>query len=213
MTNVAIGVYSITAPSGSIYVGMTCDSFASRWKTHRSELRRKVHKNKGLQSAANKYGISNLVFEPLEVFDSLLIDATLEAKILSAEVRWWEDFASQGRKLYNARPTGTGSVHHSSETKLKQSAAAPNLGSGVVRTCVACKVEYRTTRKWRSNVACSVECRAANRSSLTLDPFRSEIEELYSSGKTLHQIGEKFDVSYRTVHKFMVRYEIPRRKS
>lgn len=51
----ASGVYSITTPSGRVYVGSaTC--FRRRWAQHRHKLRRGEHTNPILQAAWNKYG-------------------------------------------------------------------------------------------------------------------------------------------------------------
>lgn len=56
------GIYVITSPSGSIYVGSSMNVKA-RWYGHRGELRRGKHHCVPLQRAAEKYGIENLRFE------------------------------------------------------------------------------------------------------------------------------------------------------
>jgi group I intron endonuclease len=55
------GIYTITSPSGNVYVGST-KNFKSRWSQHRSELRRSVHHSFKLQRAWNKYGEENMTF-------------------------------------------------------------------------------------------------------------------------------------------------------
>jgi group I intron endonuclease len=52
---VTAGVYAITAPSGSQYVGSATD-IEGRWSKHRSDLRRGVHHCAPLQAAFAKYG-------------------------------------------------------------------------------------------------------------------------------------------------------------
>lgn len=61
-----IGVYKISLPSGSVYVGMTTRSFSERWKNHRKELLNGRHPCTGLVHAYRKYGIDALSFEVLE---------------------------------------------------------------------------------------------------------------------------------------------------
>jgi group I intron endonuclease len=60
------GIYTITSPSGKMYVGSAKD-FDYRWSKHSYDLRKGVHHCKLLQSASNKYGFSNLVFKRLLV--------------------------------------------------------------------------------------------------------------------------------------------------
>lgn len=65
------GVYSITnIINNKIYVGSAVRSFRIRWNTHKSELKRNVHKNIHLQRAYNKYGKENFVFEIIEEHES-----------------------------------------------------------------------------------------------------------------------------------------------
>ena len=52
---------------GKVYIGSTTDSFRSRWKNHKKLLKKGTHCNKHLQSAYNKYGKSNLVFQIIEI--------------------------------------------------------------------------------------------------------------------------------------------------
>ncbi|MFM0060044.1 GIY-YIG nuclease family protein [Paraburkholderia phytofirmans] len=76
------GIYVITSPSGSIYVGSSIDVKA-RWSGHRGELRRGKHHCVPLQRAAEKYGIEHLRFEfvascpreRLRDIEQLVIDA------------------------------------------------------------------------------------------------------------------------------------------
>lgn len=64
------GIYRIVSPSGNCYVGSS-NYIVGRFCRHRSELRGGKHHAKVLQSAANKYGVDALRFEPIfSVFDS-----------------------------------------------------------------------------------------------------------------------------------------------
>lgn len=76
------GVYSITSPSGNLYIGSATD-FARRFSGHKGALRRGNHHSKALQAAANKYGIENLKFakvlicekKDLLMYEQIAIDA------------------------------------------------------------------------------------------------------------------------------------------
>lgn len=60
------GIYSITSPSGSFYIGSSIDVY-SRWTGHKSDLRNKRHHCQPLQRAADKYGLDALHFTLLGV--------------------------------------------------------------------------------------------------------------------------------------------------
>lgn len=55
-----IGVYAFISPSGKAYVGMTSDSFETRWNNHYKKLKNNRHHCPGLQYAFNKYGWDKL---------------------------------------------------------------------------------------------------------------------------------------------------------
>lgn len=60
------GIYKITCvPTGKVYIGQSID-INRRWKEHLTKLINNNHYNEYLQSAWNKYGESNFVFEILE---------------------------------------------------------------------------------------------------------------------------------------------------
>lgn len=152
----SIGIYRITSPSGKSYVGLTGESFKARWASHKRRLKAKTHRNSGLQRACEKYGIENLRFEILESwFPS--DKASDESMLLVKEVFWWEKLDSAGVILYNARPTGTGSVFHSEETKKKIGKAGTKPPK--LRTCECCQKEFEQPKK-KSGVQrfCSREC-------------------------------------------------------
>lgn len=59
---VRVGVYTITSPSGSFYVGSSVN-VDSRWSGHRADLRHRRHHCQPLQRAADKYGVDALEFK------------------------------------------------------------------------------------------------------------------------------------------------------
>lgn len=117
----AIGVYIITAPSGNKYVGVTGVSFKERWSNHIRDLRGNRHKCKGLQRAYAKYGEDELEFsiKLSYSFQRLLDDESFEQELLRFEQSVWDNLKESGTILYNGRPTGTGSVFHTEESKAK----------------------------------------------------------------------------------------------
>lgn len=139
-----LGIYTITAPSGAKYVGMSASGIEGRWRNHRNELKRNVHKCTGLQNAYKKYGIENLRFEIVEVLNS-----SSEEFILQREQHWWDKLHSQNLRLYNARPSGKGSVLHSADTREKISKAMRLLPKkdSFLHTCRKCKTSFMTGDK------------------------------------------------------------------
>jgi len=74
------GIYTITTPNGSVYVGSS-RNIKSRWSGHRSALRYKKHHSERLQAAWNKYGEQAFVFAVLE-------EIADDADLLAAENIW-----------------------------------------------------------------------------------------------------------------------------
>jgi group I intron endonuclease len=66
------GIYSITSPNGSVYVGSS-HHIKLRWSEHKSRLRNKKHHSKRLQAAWNKHN-GNLTFDILELCESSEIE-------------------------------------------------------------------------------------------------------------------------------------------
>lgn len=216
----SIGVYRIIAPSGSCYVGMTRDSFEGRWAGHRKELRAQKHRCAGLQRAFNKYGESELRFEVLEAVG---VESSLESTLLK-EQAWWDRLKAEGVKLYNGRPTGTGSVHHTDETRAKQSKAMEKLfrerhglsdedkvksfrsGFKIEKKCVSCGSKF-----WACNaVYCSNTCvpglvrnRGRAKSHLITE---EEIVKLSQQGLKVHEIARELGVSAQTVSKLRLKF-------
>lgn len=218
-----IGIYSITSPSGKVYVGMTCDSFESRWDGHKKKLRANNHHCRGLQRAYHKYGEGVLVFFILEKW--VISDKSdlkkLNREINQAEVKWWKAFKAQGICLYNGEPTGTGGVLHTSETR-KILAQRVNERTKIERAlrplkpkkCTQCGKEFHPER--RVLVVCSEECkeksklRTASRVLFT----KELLEELYVEQKmSTAQIAQKFDCSQPAILYQLNKFAIPRRSN
>lgn len=205
-----IGVYSITSPSGKKYVGMTTDCFKNRWTQHRKLLRAGHHTCFGLQNAYNKYGLDNLIFEIVKEYEKPADKAsliTLKDNILFDEVYYWEFYNNQGIQLYNGKPTGTGSVFHTEETKQKQRDAALKnvdnfvnltIGENKELTLKKCRYCYNSfTAKSNFKLYCSHRCRVhylRNNSSLqyVIFPSKDKLTEQYEKNKDIEVIAKYF---------------------
>ena len=85
------GIYSITSPSGNMYIGSS-NNIPKRWNTHRRELNKQIHPNRILQSSWNKYE-GNLEFTKLLI---------CEEKDLQLYEQQYLDFY---KPKYNISPT------------------------------------------------------------------------------------------------------------
>lgn len=65
------GIYSITSQCGKRYIGHAKKSFLSRFKCHFNKLHSNNHQNRHLQSAWNKYGVDEFVFEVIEILHDI----------------------------------------------------------------------------------------------------------------------------------------------
>ena len=108
------GIYTITSPSGRLYIG-SATNFRKRWSTHRHALRAGTHHSEALQQAFNKYGAEGLVYAKIAFVarDDLIR-------------REQEQIDSYPREfLYNTNyiAASRAGVLHSSATRLKMSAS------------------------------------------------------------------------------------------
>lgn len=117
------GIYRIKSPSGKFYVGMTTVGFETRWNQHIKLLKTQArqHHCRGLQFAYNKYG-NELEFAVVE-----LLNGYNESYLLKREVFWWDYYNKTFNGMYNGRPSGSGGVTHTEESKLRLSEASYNL--------------------------------------------------------------------------------------
>lgn len=186
------GVYSITSPSGKLYIGMSTVSVEQRWRQHRNELRRNAHKCTGLQNAANRYGIDNLTFELLED-----LDGASSADILVREQQWWDKVVSTGALTYNGRPSGAGSVFHSGAVRQKISESLKANNPRRICRCanVACGGQMESPRP--KQIYCSVRCRTTAVDSVSLQ----RLVELRESNLSLRAIAARVGISHVAVRK------------
>ena len=88
-------IYKITTKTnGKIYIGYA-SFYGKRISTHLYWLRRNNHDNRHMQSAFNKYGEADFVFEIVEIVD-------LKENLLKSEQKWIDDSNCLDRKIgYN----------------------------------------------------------------------------------------------------------------
>lgn len=188
------GVYRIVSPAGSIYVGMTMISFEKRLMGHLNSLKRGKHKCSGLQRAYIKYGWPQLTFEVLED----LVDSD-ESTVLLRERDWWDHYKNLGINIYNARPTGTGSVFHSEETKKKIQQAIPKAPR-VMKKCPSCETQFESLKRLKRTY-CSAKCGNANRKETGIHTRVSKRDILIASSRGLFKpdMAIYFDCSIQTI--------------
>ena len=158
------GVYTIGAPSGKFYVGMTSQSFYARWKQHRSLLCRGRHHCVGLQRAFWKYGAGGL---SLGVVCSFPVGEVSVEELGVKEIEVWDSLTDSGVLLYNARPLENEYVIHGVEASARRRRSATGAKRrkwGVLSTtpqvCSGCGAQFmnKQRRKYCSH-GCFVEHR------------------------------------------------------
>lgn len=139
----SIGVYRISSPNGSAYIGMTAKSFKERWEGHRAAFRKGQMTCAGLRRAFEKYGIDAMSFEILEE-----MDGCSDAEILHREREWWLLHRTQGVNLYNGEPSGGGAVRHTEETRERISKSFQDdwrTRNAIPPTVEVFRQQYRTS--------------------------------------------------------------------
>jgi hypothetical protein len=133
--NQICGIYCISAPSGSKYVGSS-NNIKSRWSGHRMALRRGDHHSTRLQHAWNKYG-DKLAFSVLE---------ECSRDLLNVKEQNWID---RLRPVLNTT-TFVDNVWANEETRAKLAAVHQSPEWKAARREIA----MRSTGRWRA-VECS----------------------------------------------------------
>jgi len=139
-----------------IYVGQSKD-VELRLYAHKNKLKKNKHHNKHLQSAYNKYGISNFIFQIVEECPEQLRDVR--------ERFWIDEFNAMNREFgYNRECGGSLNKSPSKETRIRMSEAHKKKvtqemiddvlnGMGQVQFTLKHKysneIWYRIKREWR----------------------------------------------------------------
>ena len=112
------GIYKITNKiNGKFYIGSALN-IRKRWKSHRNLLRKNKHFNKHFQSAVNKYGLNNFLWEVIEFAD--------QSCLVVKEQCWIDKLTAYDRKIgYNLSPTAFSNfgIKHSAKSRKNMSLA------------------------------------------------------------------------------------------
>jgi len=203
-----IGVYRISSPNGSAYIGMTAKSFKERWKGHLKSFRLGSMKCPGLKRAFEKYGPDKMTFEVLE-------DMTGhgEVEILRREKIWWLRHKSWGINLYNGEPSGNGSVLHTEETRrriglsMREFSILNRKFSQFEDNCKTCKKSFLKLRE--KHIFCSIACASndseTNGSKISKISKETLIDAVVKGGNSYiiaETLGIKKSSLYNLLHKY-----------
>ena len=113
------GIYRIkNLQNGKIYIGKS-KNIKRRWIAHKSALKCGNHFNSHLQSAWDKYGNPNFIFEVIE---------TCDIELLGIKETYYINFYNTITLGYNQlTPNNNGGFTHSEESKLKMSKALKGI--------------------------------------------------------------------------------------
>ena len=134
MTTKQSGIYRIkNLETGSMYIGQTAKSFASRWSDHRCDLKAGRHRNIHLQRSYNRHGKDAFEYRVLEIIpqgdmsDKEFEDYINEREIiLIAE----HDTLENG---YNLTEGGGGTLGHVVSSATKRKLRKANLGKTLTK--------------------------------------------------------------------------------
>lgn len=149
-TSLSYGIYRITSPNGSCYIGMTTKSFDERWDGHRANFRKGQMTCIGLERAFKKHTPEAMKFEVLEDMTGYG-----ENEVLYRERLWWLRHKAWGANLYNGEPTGRGAVRHTDETRRRIS---ESLRKNLVieKICPQCRNNF--IARVKDQIFCSRSC-------------------------------------------------------
>lgn len=201
-----VGIYGIfdSKTDECLYVGLS-KNIEQRWHSHLKELKSKCHKR---QDFVEWYHSNGAVKELLSF--KILEECELDEKLLnSAEIKWFNKLLP---KYYGKRPSISEKWKHSEETinKIKASRAKQKLpkDARILRNLICQNCEEVFHSKVKDPKYCSRKCRIEHENK-RFD--KQELTGKYNSGLSLHDLAKEYDCSYRTIHAYMVRHNIPRR--
>lgn len=180
----SVGIYTITTPSGKCYVGMTLDSFKNRWIGHIKKLRNGSHSCEALLRSYEKYGEDQISFKIIDGYEKGKLS---QKDCLLLEQKWYDYLYKSRISMLNSRPTGTGSVFHSEETKekIRRAQKRREFPKAQCLYCLNCFVKKREKYKF-----CSRECSSLyNNMKLSI----IEREEIIEYAKGLYNKGTKIN--------------------
>lgn len=117
-----IGIYKITnLTDGKVYIGQSV-TVSHRLHEHKRHLRKNIHSNLPLQSAWNKDGEENFVFE--------LIEECSKEKLMEREKYWLDYYGGyRSRRNYNVKEVSE-HPYHNEESKIRMSELRKGTNKG-----------------------------------------------------------------------------------
>ena len=108
------GIYKIeNLINKKVYIGQSVD-INTRFRSHKSELKRKNHSNRHIQNSYDKYGLEGFNFSILEICDANELD--------NLEIKWIKVTDSTNQdKGYNLESGGSLHKKHSKESRARMS--------------------------------------------------------------------------------------------
>ena len=199
-----VGIYGIfdSKTDECLYVGMS-KNIEERWRSHLKELKSKRHKRKDF---VEWYHSNGAVKELLSF--KILEECELDEKLLNnAEIQW---FNEMNPRYYGAKPSLNNKWTHSGETieKIRQATLKRYEGNTRLDRKLICEYCGGIFHHVKDPKYCSRKCRIEYENK-RFD--KQELTDKYNSGLSLHDLAKEYDCSYRTIHAYMVRHNIPRR--
>lgn len=201
-----VGIYGIfdSKTDECLYVGLS-KNIEQRWSSHLKELKSKRHKR---QDFVEWYHSNGAVKELLSF--KILEECEYDETVLNLlEIKWFNEMSP---KYFGKKPSLDEKWEHSEETKnkIREARAKELIYSNALMLrdllCPGCNKIFHS--KNRNVIYCSRSCRTE----LENNRFdKQELTDKYNSGMSLHDLAKEYDCSYRTIHGYMVRHNIPRR--
>lgn len=180
------GIYQIrNLVNNKIYIGQTTMRFIKRYWHHQQKLTENTHDNKHLQTAWQKYGPDNFVFEVLHVLKDGEDINKLEIDYIKAA------HSDNGECGYN--------IQHGGQEKRLVSYISPEA-----RKLVGAKNREHLLGKKLSDTTKQHMCESAHRgednpsSKLSVSDV-IEIKKMLRDGVSANSIGKKFNVSKQNI--------------
>lgn len=197
------GVYTITSKStGRIYVGSASQingsysndiGFHRRWRRHIYELSNNNHNNKFLQSHVNKYGLNDLLFEIIEIYDPEICE--------HMELYWINmlDTVKDGFNLTYHTKLSRGKSHPAYK-KLNDNSIIEEYNNG--KSIRSISKMFNCSTKKISSVLKENNIIVANKNFYSKEIFTEIYNDYISSNISLEKIGLKYGIDRGTIAKY-----------
>lgn len=181
------GVYKITQIStGKLYVGKTIMEFQERYWHHAWKLAKNIHDNKHLQSAWNKYGSDDFIFETIFISNE-------NDDLFELEKKYIQELGAFPNG-FNMTPGGEGKSRPMSE-KTKKIIGEKNRLHNIGR-----KASDETRRKMSQTHIANREKTILKKTKNCTREQAKAIREMLIDGKSSREIQKALDVPYKVIN-------------